>query len=149
MDNFGDALSQAMMNYQRLKMLDIVSDRGLQYLQNRHSNKMLDEERALSILEKKRRLGLPETSEDYERATNEGKSFYSMLAPSLGKRGLQAIPGPKFLERKLSHPSLMPKPSPSIAVSASDLIPSLKLLQNLGGLRYGGRIGRIANAFSL
>lgn len=149
MDNFGDALSQAMMNYHKLKMLDIVSDRGLQYLQNRKANELAEEERALSILEKKRRLGLPETSEDYERATNEGKSFYSMIAPSLGKRGLQAIPGPFSFGRKANHPSLMPKPSPSIAVSASDLIPSLKLLQNLGGLRHGGRIGRIATAFSL
>jgi hypothetical protein len=149
MDNISEALKDAMLNYQKLKMLDIASDRGLQYLQNRNSNKMLEEERALSILEKKRRLGLPETSEDYERATNEGKSFYSMIAPSLGKRGIQAIPGPFSLGRKANHPSLLSKPSPSIAVSASDLIPSLKLLQNLGGLRYGGRIGRIATAFGL
>lgn len=147
MDNseIGSVLHEAMQNYQRMKLLDLASDRGLQFLQGRKASKLEEEERALSILEKKRHLGLPETSEDYERATNEGKSFYSMLAPSLGRRGIQAIPGPDPLNRV---PHVTPKTAESIAISASDLLPFLKAIPNFGG-RYGGGIGRLASAFSL
>lgn len=63
------------------------------------SNRDLDvQQKRLSILEQKQRLGMPISDDDYEEATNEGKSFYSRVAPSAGKYGLQAIPNPKFME---------------------------------------------------
>ena len=143
--DIGAALRDAMYNYQKLKMMDIASDRGLQYLQNRNRNKMDEELAALSIIEKKRALGLPETSDDYERAVNDDKNFYSMLAPSIGKRGLQAIPGPTLLGRKI-QPAV--KAADSVAITAGDLLPFLKAFQNFGGSTHG-RVGRLARAFSL
>lgn len=143
--DIGSAMRDAMYNYQRLKMMDIVSDRALQFAQNRSRNKMDEELAALSIIEKKRALGLPETSSDYERAVNDDKNFYSMLAPSLGKRGIQAIPGPTLLPRK-AMPAV--KTADSVAITAGDLLPFLKAIQNFGGSTHG-RVGRLARAFSL
>jgi hypothetical protein len=144
-NEFSQALRDSFANYQKLKMLDILSDRGLQYLQGRNSNRLLEEERTLNIMARKRQLGLPNTTSEYERLTNDGPSFVDRLMPSMQKRALEAIPGPSFLPRKPE----------TIAHFLSDLLPSRQTQQvfsfakNLGGNRYGRAVSALGRAFSL
>ena len=96
MDN-SDLLDAALKKYQQTELL-----KGLeQAFEHRYMRDPLEiEERKLSILTKKRQLGLPVSDSDYEDATNENESFYSHIMPGLRRRAFQAIPEPNFLGAK-------------------------------------------------
>lgn len=85
--------------YKKERLMSTVSD----YLMNRTNRNLDEEEKRLSIMEHKMRLGLPMSDDDYEEATNEGKSFFSRIAPSGAKSAMQAIPRPGFLDGKSSN----------------------------------------------
>lgn len=131
MDN--EIVRQAMRDYFFYKGVGDITDQGIAYYANRNRRNLEDKERMLSIMEKKRKLGLPESDADYEQAVNEDKPFYAPAQNSVGKRVLQAIPGPNLLEHK-------PQGFFQIARNAADALPSFNSSQSLhlGSNKYGG-----------
>jgi hypothetical protein len=105
------------------------------YLMSREDNTLDRTEKRLSIIEHKRRLGLPVSDDDYEEATNEGKSFFSRIAPSAGKEGLQAIPRPGFMTGK-SNGAIF-----KFAESPRATIPSMLFGTPLGAAKHGKPTG--------
>lgn len=127
-------LNDVMKTYYGYRIASDITDRGTDYFLNRGSKNLEDKERMLSIMEKKRRLGLPESDADYEQAVNEDKPFYAAAQNSVGKRVLQAIPGPNLLEHK-------PQGFFQIARNAADALPSMNNSMqslHLGSNKYGG-----------
>ncbi len=97
---------------------------GVDYLAGRKDKKLQRQDLELSIMQKKKGLGLPTSSEDYEDLTNEG-NFHQLLAMKLAKRGLNAIPDP--------IPSVSPRqPFFKVATAVEDLLPSLGKSKNIG-----------------
>jgi hypothetical protein len=143
-NNLYDSLQGVLNSYHKYKFMEFVTDKGLDHFQNRSRRRQEDQERALNILARKRQLGIPDSSKDYEELTNHGPSIVDRLMPSMQKRAFDAIPGPSFLPRR-----------ENIVQSITDLLPSRQTQQvfsfakNLGGNRYGRAISALGRAFSL
>ena len=115
-----------------------------QYIMSRGDEDLDRTEKRLSIIEHKRRLGLPVSDDDYEEANNEGKSFFSRIAPSAGKEGLQAIPSPNFLKGKHEGPFFKFAESPRAS------LPSMLFGKSLGAAKHGyGKSSVLSRLFSL
>lgn len=125
--------------YEYKKMKAIEAAEG--FLMNRTGRNLDETEKRLSIIERKRRLGLPVSDDDYEEATNEGKSFYSRVAPSAGKYGLQAIPNPKFLDPG-GHGAFF-----KVAHQAERKLPSMLFGLPIGAAKHGKPISGIGKFF--
>lgn len=82
----------------------------------------------LAIMEKKRRLGLPVSGDDYQDASNNDQSFYSRMKPTLAAHALQAIPGPSTMQHVPQIPFF------KVAHAIEDAIP---LSAKQGGSFYG------------
>lgn len=126
-----DTLNQAFDRYERMKMLEKLGS----VAEDRYFRNPLDEEeQKLSILQKKKSLGLPMDSSDYEDATNNDKSFFSTIAPSLKKRGIQAIPGPSPFDGVKHDPVF------KVATFVDRLLPSVEKSSTKisKGAYYGG-----------
>ena len=131
-------LDELLKHYYHYRLAQDVGDRALDFVTNRSKNKLDEKEKLLSIMQKQRELGLPMDSDDYEDATNNGKSFYSQIMNSTGKRVLQAIPGPRALDHT-------PRPFFRIAEAVTDELPSVINKTKSGG-KYGRYAARAASA---
>ena len=139
-----ESINTIFDRYEKMKLLEKLGG----VVEDRYFRNPLDEEdKKLSILTKKKMLGLPIDSEDYEDATNTGESFYSQVAPSLAKHGIQAIPGPSFMSGA-KHPPV--EPIYQVASFVEDLLPSVRKSSTkiAKGSYYGaGKLPRLASIF--
>ena len=139
MDVNQELVDKLLRSYYQTKFIDY----GFDYLTNRSENKLKRRELELSILSQKRGLGLPISSDDYKRMTNDDGNFYSRIAPSVGKAGLSKIPGPSFLGGTQKN-----QPFFKVAHTIEDLLPSLGKSHNIGA--HHGSIRRwLARAITL
>ncbi len=134
--DFNDENIQSMLNaYYRGKALDS----GLDYLSNHRDNRLRHQDLELSIVQRKRSLGLPVSSDEYNEAANEPQSFFSLMAPSMTKRALSSIPG------------TVPKSQPffKVATAVEDLLPSIGKSSKYGASKYGSISRFLSRAASL
>jgi len=126
--------------YKKERMMSAASD----YVMNRGSRNLDEEEKRLAIMEHKARLGLPMSDDDYEQATNNGESFFSRIMPSAGKQALQAIPRPGFMDGKSDGAFF------KIAHKAENTLPSMLFGKSLGAAKHGyGKSSVLSRLFSL
>lgn len=98
------------------------------------------ESQKLDILMKKKALGLPHDSEDYEDASNEEIPFKAKgLMAAFGVRGSQMIPDPSFLKPKTGDILHGPRPLGPVMEGLKDII--------VGGLKNVPRIRRLGRLF--
>lgn len=132
-------LETALRKYYKYKGAEYVGDAILNRFDGTAARQKLeDKERMLNIMAKQRALGLPMEDDDYERATNQDKPFYSQLMRTGTKRALQAIPSPGLLNEKHT-------PFFKIAESVASELPSFRKIPSKGA-KYAGSIGRAAAA---
>lgn len=126
-------LNLAFDRYQRMRMMDKIGNFAL----DRYTgDSQLDrQEKMLSILAKKRMLGIPDSSDEYEDSINGSSSLWSSIGPSLGNKALSKIPEPFSLT-----------PHYKVAHSVADMLPSS--LSNIAkaGSKYGSRLGALGRA---
>lgn len=138
MDDYSPLVDKAFDRYERMQMMNKIGN----FVQSRFLADPLDsEDRHLSIALKKRALGLPIDSDDYEDATNNEKSFYSQIMPSGVKHGMQSIPGPGFLSGNKSQPI---EPFYKVANAGDELLPSM-LKTSTKGATNAGTISRLGS----
>lgn len=137
-------LDGLLRSYYGYKVASDLTDKGVNYYMGSGQRKLEEKERLLSIIEKQRKLGLPQDTDDYEKAVNEDKPFYTQAQNALGKRVLQAVPSRNLLEPKASNFF-------EIAGHVEDALPSFKRSSlNLGGNRYARLLrGATSAAFAL
>lgn len=139
-----ESINTIFDRYERMKLMEKIGS----FAEDRYfKNPKDEEEQNLNISLKRKMLGLPIDSGDYEDATNEGRSFYSKVAPSLAKHGIQAIPGPSLLSG-VKHPPI--EPVYKVATFVDSLLPSVRKSSTkiAKDSFYGaGKLPRIASYF--
>ncbi len=128
-----DLINLAFDRYEKMKLLDKLGNMALSRVSGEHDRDL--ELKKLDILTKKRMLGLPISSQDYEDAVNEDIPFYAKLAPGLSRRAFQQIPEPFSLA-----------PHYKVAHSIADMLPSNVNTLTKAGSKYGSGIERILRA---
>ncbi len=134
---FNEDIADKLINaYYRSKALDT----GMDYVTNHGDNKLRHQDLELSILERKRALGLPISSDDYQEAANTRGGITDQLFPVALNRGLAAIPG-----------AIEPKHQPffKVAHSIEDLLPSIGKTTQYGAKANGSISRFLSRAASL
>lgn len=100
------------------------------------------QDRALSIMQKQRELGLPVSSDVYDRSTRKEDTFFDHAVRQTSRRGLKA------LEPKRTPFQTKPEPLFDVAKNLTSELFSLgKSIPKRGG-RYATIFGTVRGAFS-
>jgi hypothetical protein len=117
--------------YWRGRMLHKLTDRMLPDDENEALEKL---DRRLSIAQRRRSLGLPMTSDDYELAQNEDRPYATTMRTLAGREVIQLLPEVAPAQGLAGK---MPWASPEPAMERG----VLNALTGIGG-KYAGSIGR-------
>jgi hypothetical protein len=138
MGNGGEAAANRLLRkYFQYNAANEALDFGAKYLMPDEDAELNRESRRLEVIQRKRALGMPVSTDDYERATNEDVPFHSRSLPIFGGHALQAIPEPGFMSQKT-----LPFRAPSSGETIKEIFNTTRSVQK--GADHAHSLGTIA-----
>jgi hypothetical protein len=133
--NEGRIAADLMASYQKHRALE----EGVDWLVDTEDETLNREDKRLGIAMKRRALGLPMTSDDYERAQNEGRPYATSMTTLAGRHVSQLIPE---MTPGAAAGAKMPWASSAPAMERG----VINALTGIGG-KYAGGIRRLGRLF--